>query len=332
MRRRRAAAAVAVLLGAVAAVLLFPALASAHSALVGKQDLPIPQWLFAWGASLVLIVSFVALTLAWRAPLLENERWRPAPGWLSAAIVNPVTTALAGAFGVFVLGVVIWSGLEGSDIPPQNFAPTFVFATFWLGLVFLSVLLGDVFRAFNPWRAIANAISGVFRLVARQEAPSPLAYPKRLGVWPAVAGLLGFLWFELIYSAGGTEGLSTHELVVAVLVYSVITFVGMALFGIESWTRNGETFSVYFGMFASLAPIEVRDGKLGFRRPLAASTKWARDAGIGRAGDGGARRHRVRRGPGGRCSRSRSSGSSRRSRTSGPTRASRRGSPTRPSS
>ena len=37
-------------------------------ALVGKQDLPIPQWLFAWGASLVLIVSFVALTLAWRAP------------------------------------------------------------------------------------------------------------------------------------------------------------------------------------------------------------------------------------------------------------------------
>ena len=55
---------VAAPLGAVAAALYFPAGASAHSALVGKQDLPIPEWLFAWGASLVLIVSFVALTLA----------------------------------------------------------------------------------------------------------------------------------------------------------------------------------------------------------------------------------------------------------------------------
>ena len=261
--------------GAVAAALLFPAAAPAHSALVGKQDLPIPQWLFAWGASLVLIVSFVALTLAWRSARLEEERWRPAPGWLSRTVVNPLTRVLAGAFGVFVLGVVVWSALEGSDVPPQNFAPTFVFATFWLGLVFLSVLLGDVFRAFNPWRAIALAISAVFRLVARQSAPAPLAYPGRLGRWPAAIGLFGFLWFELIYSAGGTEGLSTHELAVAVLVYSAVTFIGMALFGIEAWTGNGETFSVYFGMFSTLAPIEVRDGRLGFRRALAASAKWA---------------------------------------------------------
>jgi hypothetical protein len=255
--------------------LLFPSGASAHSALVGKQDLPIPQWLFAWGASLVLIVSFVALTLAWRSAVLEDERWRPAPRWLAAAVVNPVTRALAGAFGVFVLGVVVWSALEGSDVPPQNFAPTFVFATFWLGLVFVSVLLGDVFRAFNPWRAIAEGFSWLFRLVARQDAPSPIAYPDRLGRWPAAVGLFGFLWFELIYSAGGTEGLNTGELAIAVLVYSLVTLIAMALFGIEAWVSRGETFSVYFGMFATLSPIEVRDGKLGFRRPLSGSTNWA---------------------------------------------------------
>jgi len=274
LRRRRATAA-AVLAGSAVAVLLFPVAASAHSALVGKQDLPIPEWLFAWGASLVLIVSFVALTLAWRTALLEGDRWRSAPAWLSRALVNPVTSALAGAFGVFLLGVVVWSGLEGTTAPPQNFAPTFVFVTFWLGVVLLSVLVGNVFRAFNPWRAIARAFSGVFRLAARQDAPSPLAYPSWLGHWPAVAGLLGFLWFELIYSAGGTEGLSTDELAVAALIYTVITFVGMALFGIEAWTRRGETFSAYFGMFASLSAIEVRDGRLGFRRPLSAATKWA---------------------------------------------------------
>ena len=44
-------------------------------ALVGRQDLPIPEWLFAWAASLVLIISFVALTLAWHRPRFEAARF-----------------------------------------------------------------------------------------------------------------------------------------------------------------------------------------------------------------------------------------------------------------
>ena len=70
--------------GATAAALLAaPAVASAHG-LVGKQDLPIPRWIFAWAAAAVLIVSFVALATMWATPKLqelhENTVWRiPAP-------------------------------------------------------------------------------------------------------------------------------------------------------------------------------------------------------------------------------------------------------------
>ena len=46
-------------------------------ALVARKDLPIPAWLFAWGASIVLIISFFALSAAWRKPRFEDERWRP---------------------------------------------------------------------------------------------------------------------------------------------------------------------------------------------------------------------------------------------------------------
>ena len=46
-------------------------------ALVARKDLAIPAWLFAWGASIVLIVSFFALSAAWRTPRLEDDRWRP---------------------------------------------------------------------------------------------------------------------------------------------------------------------------------------------------------------------------------------------------------------
>ena len=78
--RRRAAVAATAATGA--ALLIAPAGADAH-ALVGRQDLPIPAWLFAWGASLVLIVSFAGLTLACVAReageverlLDEAERW-----------------------------------------------------------------------------------------------------------------------------------------------------------------------------------------------------------------------------------------------------------------
>jgi hypothetical protein len=50
----------------------------------------------------------------------------------------------------------------------------------------------------------------------------------------------------------------------------------MALFGVETWLQRGETFSVYYGMFSQLAPLEARDERLGVRRPLAAATHWAR--------------------------------------------------------
>jgi hypothetical protein len=251
-------------------------LLTAH-ALVGRQDLPIPEWLFAWGASLVLIVSFVGLSLAWHRTRFEDDRWRPAGDRLSGALVNRATEVLAGAVSVFLLGLVVWSGLEGTDAPDRNFSVTFVFVTVWLGLVVLSVLFGDLFRAFNPWRAIARVAGGLFKLIAGQSAPPPLAYPERLGRWPAVAGVFGFVWLELVYAqtAGGQAvGLTPHTVAVATLAYSAYTFVAMALFGSEKWLDRGEAFSVYFGMFASLAALEVRGRRLGIRRPLAAATRW----------------------------------------------------------
>ena len=89
-------------------------------ALVGRQDLPIPEWLFAWGASLVLIVSFVALSLAWHRTRFEDDTWRPVSAWLSRLVVNPVTEVLAGALGVFLLVVVVWSGLNGTEAPDST--------------------------------------------------------------------------------------------------------------------------------------------------------------------------------------------------------------------
>ena len=42
-----------------------------------------PAWLFAWGASLVLIISFALLSVAWTTARLQEEDWRAGPRWFS---------------------------------------------------------------------------------------------------------------------------------------------------------------------------------------------------------------------------------------------------------
>src|ERR1700759_4888078 len=85
--------------------LFLPAAAEAHG-LVARQDLPIPAWLFAWAASGVLIVSFAALSFAWREPRFEKDSWRQvAEGW-SAAFLNRGLKIFLGALSVFLFGLV----------------------------------------------------------------------------------------------------------------------------------------------------------------------------------------------------------------------------------
>jgi hypothetical protein len=268
---KQRAVGLAALAAGAAAALAFPDTASAH-ALVGRKDLPVPAWLFAWGASLVLIISFALLSVAWTQARLQREAWRPLPRWLSRAGLNPATEVLCGLIGVGLFVLVLYAGFRGISDPTQNFSVTFVFYTFWLGLVLVSVLLGDVFRAFNPWRALGRLVSGGFRFAAGQSAPVPLRYPDWLGRWPAVLGVLLFVWLELI--AGGGASPSPHDVAIGTVVYSVVTFACMALFGVEEWIGRGETFNAYFGMFSRLGVFEARGGDLGVRKFLTGAPQW----------------------------------------------------------
>jgi hypothetical protein len=245
-------------------------------ALVARKDLPIPAWLFAWGASIVLIVSFFALSVVWRKPRFEEERWRPLGAGLSRALLGIPAQVLCGAIGIFLLVVASYAGLHGTEAPDRNFALTFLFVTTWLGFPTLSVIFGDVFRPFNPWRALGRMAGGGFTALAGQR-PAHLRYPERLGRWPAAIGLLAFVWLEVVYGASGgvAVGLSPQAAGLATVVYSGYTLAMMALFGVERWCRTGEIFSVYFGMFSQLGSFAVENGRIGVRRALSAATHWA---------------------------------------------------------
>jgi len=232
--------------------------------IASRADLPIPEWLFAWAAAMVLIVSFIGLAVLWPQPKLQDGGWRPLPRALGRVLTSRPVEILCGAIGIALLVLVVYAGLAGVQSSSANFAPTFVYVVFWLGLVPLSVLFGDVFRAFNPWRALARGIAWLAKIPARGELPKPLPYPERLGYWPAAVGLICFAALELV----ATGRSKPENIAIATLVYSAATFVAMALYGVEAWCRRGEAFSVYFNLFSRMSVFERRDGALGLRKPL----------------------------------------------------------------
>jgi hypothetical protein len=249
--------------------LVLPAASLAHG-LGGRLDLPIPDWLFTFGAAAVLSVSFVSLAVLWKEPRLGNLRSRRAPRALSALVSLRAVEWSCGLVAVALLAVTIWSGFAGSDSTPTNFAPTFVYVIFWLGLVPVSILFGDVFRPFNPWRAVGRAVGASVGRFAAVGGDDVIRYPRWLGYWPAALGLFGFAWIELISPRGDDP--STVAL--ATVIYSAITWLCMALFGVERWCDRGEAFSVYFGLLARISPWQREGRAIALRRPLTGLTTW----------------------------------------------------------
>ena len=230
--------------------------------LVQRANLPIPEEMFFGAAAVVLIVSFLALAALWPQPKLEGDRWRPLPGRLGRLLGSGALEALCGAAGVVLLAVVVVAGLAGTENGLDNFAPTFVFIIFWVGLAFASALLGNVFAAFSPWRAVGRATGRIVRRAGG--TPRHRSYPERIGRWPAAAGVFAFAWIEL--ASGWGE--DPRMIAFAVLGYTAVTLAAQAIYGVDTWTRRGEAFGVYFDLFARISPFERRDGVVGVRPPL----------------------------------------------------------------
>ncbi len=240
--------------------ILFPDNALAHG-IVGRADLPIPVWLFSWAAAIVLVVSFVALSSLWTTPRLQQEhRHRLGP-------MPAVLQWLAGLIGVGLFGLVLYSGFAGAQVPNANFSVNFIYVVFWVGLPIVSALFGDVFEAFSPWRACARSVGAACRTLRSGRRFEPLiAYPTWLGVWPAVAGLFGFGWLELVYVAPNRD---RPSLIASLsLGYFIAMLVGMLLFGIDDWTEQGDAFAVDFKLFSRLSSLVVEKDVLYGRRPL----------------------------------------------------------------
>lgn len=234
----------------------------------GRTDLPLPGWLFSWGAAIVLAVSFFALAALWTDAKLETAGSRRL--FSIPRLIEPI----CGVVGLAIFVALVYFGFAGNQDANQNVVPTFVYVFFWTMLPLLSAVLGDIFRPFNPWRAVGLAVVWLRarRAPARHHAPARFAYPDALGRWPAMVAIFAFGWLELV---SGEDGRKPNVLAALMLVYFAFQLAGMATFGARRWLDRADGFGVYFEFFSRISPLTVEKRELRARVPLSGLTDIA---------------------------------------------------------
>ena len=221
--------------GALAAALcLAPAAASAHAA-ERMVILTLPTGWYMLGAASAVVLTALITALGPRLPRLGQARLFERPVLLSRTLTS--TLSCLALFALIAIGFL------GSRDPLSNLLTVTIWTLFWVGLPILAALFGDVFRPIEPW-------TGPVRLARRALGRTGSVGLARLGHLPAVAGLLAFAWFEIVSLA------PADPLILArvVLAYWLLHFV-IALLEGESWLSHGETFTVFFGLIARIAPL-----------------------------------------------------------------------------
>ncbi len=242
-----------------AALALLPAADAAAHAFGVRYDLPLPLPLWLGAAGLTVALSFVVFALVLRRgasgagyPRLDLLRLP-----FARPFAHSLTLAALRVLSVSVFVVLIAAGLVGTQDPYRNLAPAFVWIVWWIGFTYVSALIGDLWAVLSPWNALYLWAEGFVRWL-RPAGGLGLRWrlPSSVGVWPATVLLLAFVWIEILWDGNSVPA----NIARLALGYSLLTWLGMFLFGREAWLRSGEVFAVYFGLFARLAPTEVRVG------------------------------------------------------------------------
>jgi hypothetical protein len=224
------------------AALLAPDAAFAH-AVRYDYKFPLPLWVFLVGGGAAVLASAPAAALAVR---LRGD-------WTSRNFYRLIAPLHLGVIGTAVATALFVDGLAGgffgSPLFIANPLTLLVWVDFWVGLGIVTALIGNIWDFVSPLNAGGRALE---RFLARHDMPVR-PYPRRLGVWPSVALLLGWSWAELVW----THSNHPKDLALVLIVYFVAQLAAMATFGTETWLERGELFTVLARTFARFAPVEL---------------------------------------------------------------------------
>ena len=240
------------------AMTTLPGVARAHSFGI-LYNLPMPFWLYAYGATAALLLSFfvTALFAGRHAKVVRRGPASPLVG-AGRPSRSGLHIALQG-FSAALLLLCLVTGYIGHRNPYTNFSMTFFWIVCVLGLAYATALFGNLYAVLNPWRALADGLARVWPAYGAGR----WRYPRALRHWPAFGFYVAFIALELF-----THG-TPRSLAVMLSVYTAINLLGVGLVGRVAWFARFEFFSVFFALTARLAPLVWTAGRVRLRAPFA---------------------------------------------------------------
>ena len=233
--------------GAVALEALSPGEAAAH-ALGSSFPLPVPLWLYLAGAAIAVAASFVVAVIFVKPPA-DPPRYP----------TRPIRESVARWGGTIlkVVGLAWWYGAiaTGFVIGGITYLPAVLFwIGIWVAIPMTAALLGNPWPSLSPFRTTHDLLDAVVRWLFRGRRLD-LGLPMfPVGRLPAVIGLFVFLILELVWP----DRLNPSAIAVLLAGYTVVTLVGMTLFGSVTWLRSFELFEIMNGWFGRVGPIGRR--------------------------------------------------------------------------
>ena len=196
------------------------------------------------GGAMAVLISFLAMSLLPERGAGAVTAGRGAEALSPAGIVVSL-------FSAAVIVLLLAAGLLGPHDPAENLLPLAIWTLWWVVIVLLHPLFGDIWRVLNPF-------SGLYAVLSASRKP-PLSYPPAASYWPAVVIFLAFAWFQLVYPAPEEPDV----LAMVVIAYLGGTMLAVMLFGARSWLGRGDPFSVFLSQLGAAAPF----GSLPVRWP-----------------------------------------------------------------
>lgn len=223
-----------------AGLVLLPGAAFA-CALPPSVILTLPTGAWIWAAAATVAMTALLGATARRLPGLQAHLVWERP----VLIPESVTSYLA--FLAFI-GLVL-GGFLGSRDPMHNLMTLIFWTGIWVALPIASLFLGNLWRPINPWTAPVR----IARTLLGRRGGIGL---DRFGHWPAVAGLAGFSWFQIVSLSPDDPAVLAG---IALAYWCVIWVIAVAEG--EDWLHRGEFLTVLFGMIARISPLWLnRDG------------------------------------------------------------------------
>ena len=216
-------------------------LAFSHS-IDERYDLPLPLDLFIYGSGAVVFFSFLGIFLLFTKVnhqinysfvifknISKNNFWR----------LLKIALQICSCILFFViLGACFW----GNPNPLDNLAPNFIWITWWLGFSICIGLFGDFWPLVNPWIIIFNVLEKFIFPHRSLIASNSTIFSNTAYI--ATFFLFLWSWLEVVYPVAFVP----KQIGYLIIIWTVISFTLMLLYGKLYWKYHIDFFSIYFSI------------------------------------------------------------------------------------